>query len=107
MRDKENLLVGVFFDKALKNKSLSNVKIDFESEYFRRELEKRAILKNMKQKIAFALGSIATFKTFQDISVARVLNPAAQLPLSIDLYFGIFMPATLHIRSRKAKIDPT
>lgn len=33
------------------------------------------------------------FKPLQDISITKALNPIAQLPLSMDLYFGISMPA--------------
>lgn len=86
-------------DKALRDKSLTNVKVDFESEDFRREINKRAFVKNLKQKLSFALGSIPMFKTLQDISVAKALNPAVQVPLSMDLYFGISIPAfvALHI----------
>lgn len=86
-------------DKALKNRSLSKVVVDFESDDFKREIRNRAFLKNLKQKTSFILGSLPMFKRLQDISVARALNPVAQLPLSMDLYFGISMPAfvALHI----------
>lgn len=89
----------VLLDKALKDKSLSEMKIDFESDAFRQEMRKRAFIKNIKQKMSFFAGGIPTCKTLQDISVAKALNPTAQLPLSMDLYFGISMPAfiALHI----------
>lgn len=32
------------------------------------------------------------FKVLEDITVATSLNPGAQLPISLTLYFGISMP---------------
>lgn len=89
----------ILIDRALKGKSLSEVVVDFESEEFRKEINKRAFAKNIKQKTSFIIGSIPMFKTLENISVVTALNPAAQIPLSLSLYFGISMPAfvALHI----------
>lgn len=89
----------VLIDQALKDRSLSEIVVDVESEEFRKEVNKRAMVKFIKQKVAFIIGSMPMFKTLQDISIATALNPGAQIPLNLQLYFGISMPAfvTLHI----------
>lgn len=53
----------------------------------------------MKQKVAFAIGAIPMFKTLKEISIVTALNPRAQIPLSLPLYFGVSMPTfvALHI----------
>ena len=56
-------------DQALKNKEFSKIDVDLESEDFKREITKRAAIKNMKQKCSFVLGSIPMFKILQQISV--------------------------------------
>ncbi len=86
-------------DEALRNKNLGEADIDLESEVFKREINKRTLIKNLKQKCSFVIGSLPMFKTLQQISIQKTLNPLAQLPLSMDLYFGISMPAfvALHI----------
>ncbi|HSO25446.1 MAG TPA: hypothetical protein VLR54_02370 [Methanobacteriaceae archaeon] len=86
-------------DKALKDTSLSKIKVDINSQEFRDEVNKRTFVKNVKQKVAFAVGAIPMFKTLQDISIVTALDPRAQIPLSLPLYFGISMPAfvALHI----------
>lgn len=68
-------------DKALKEKSLSKLKIDVESQEFKDEINKRAFVKNIKQKVAFVVGSVPMFKTLQEISIATALNPKAQIPM--------------------------
>ena len=61
--------------------------MDLKSQEFRYEVNKRAFVKNIKQKAAFIVGSIPMFQT---------------LVLSLSLYFGISMPAfiALHIAER-------
>jgi len=89
----------VLLDKALKEKSLSTAVVDIDSQEFRDEVNRRVVVKNIKQKVAFIVGSVPMFKTLQDISVATALNPGAQMALSLSLYFGISMPSfiALHI----------
>jgi len=86
-------------NQALRDKNLGKVDVDVESAEFEREISKRAIIKNVKQKCSFVIGSLPMFKTLQQISIAKALNPRAQVPLSMDLYFGVSMPAfvALHI----------
>lgn len=86
-------------DEALKNKGISKIPVDIESEAFRKEVNKHVIIKNIKQKLAFLAGSIPMFKTLNAISVKTALNPLAQLPLDLKTYFGISMPGfiALHI----------
>lgn len=54
------------------------------------------MIKNLKQKIAFALGSLPMFNTLRSISLLRA---KALLPINLANYFGISMPAfvALHI----------
>lgn len=80
-------------EKALKDKSLSTVNIDIKSQEFRDEIAKRAFVKNIKQKLSFAVGSVPMFNILKEISIAVARNPQVQIPLSIPLYFGISMPA--------------
>jgi hypothetical protein len=86
-------------DRALKKNSLSKIKVDVESQEFKDEINKRAFVKNIKQKVAFAVGSVPMFKTLQEISIVTALNPQAQIPVNLSLYFGISMPSfvALHI----------
>jgi hypothetical protein len=77
-------------DRALKDTSLSKIKVDINSQEFRDEVNKRTFVKNVKQKVAFAVGAIPMFKTLQDISIITALDPRAQIPLSLPLYFGNF-----------------
>jgi hypothetical protein len=57
------------------------------------------LVKAIKQKFYFFLGSIPIFKVLEDITVATSLNPGAQLHISLALYFGISMLVfiTLHM----------
>jgi hypothetical protein len=92
-------ITKALIDKALREKKLTLVNFDMESQDFLNEVNKRSLAKNVKQKLAFLVGSFPMFKTLQEISVAAAINPRAQIPLGIPLYFGISMPAfvTLHI----------
>jgi hypothetical protein len=92
-------ITKALIDKALKENSLSKLKVDIESQEFKDEINKRAFVKNMKQKVAFAVGSIPIFKTLHDISITTALNSQAQIPVVLTVYFGISMPSfvALHI----------
>lgn len=78
-------------DRALKDNSLSKIEVDIESQEFKDEINKRAFVKNIKQKQVFAAGSVPMFNTLQQISIAVARNLQAQIPLSMPLYFGISM----------------
>ncbi len=93
-------------DKALKDKSISKIRVDIESEEFKKEINRRVIVKNIKQKASFIAGSIPMFKTLQEISIETALNPAAQLPLNLQLYFGISMPAFVALHIAEHTIPP-
>lgn len=93
-------------DKALKDKGLSTFTVDFEREQFKKELSRRALIKSYKQKISFVIGSIPMFKILQDISIAKALNPIAQLPESMDVYFGISMPAFVALHMVEHLLPP-
>lgn len=80
-------------EKALKDESWSKVNVDIESQAFRDEINKRAFVKNIKQKLAFVVGSLPIFNRLKEISIAAARNPQVQIPLSIPLYFGVSMPA--------------
>lgn len=92
-------VVKRLLDQALQAKTLEKIDCDPESPAFRADIEKRVMIKNIKQKISFAIGSIPMFKLLEDIHFVKCLNPQAQIPLNFDLYFGISLPAfiTLHI----------
>jgi hypothetical protein len=62
-------------DRALKENSLAKIKVDVKSQEFRDEVNKRAFIKNVKQKIAFGVGAVPMFRTLQEINVAAALNP--------------------------------
>lgn len=98
----------VLIDRALQEKSLSNIDVDIESQEFLDEINKRAFIKNVKQKVAFAVGAVPMFRTLQEISVATALNPQAQIPLNLPLYFGASMPAfvLLHIVEHVLPMGP-
>jgi hypothetical protein len=49
----------VLLEKALKKESVK-VEVDMESPKFKDELNKRIFIKNIKQKISFAVGSVPT-----------------------------------------------
>jgi hypothetical protein len=87
---------------------LSNIDVDIESQEFLDEINKRAFVKNVKQKVAFAVGAVPMFRTLQEISVATALNPQAQIPLNLPLYFGVSMPAfvLLHIVEHVLPMGP-
>jgi len=74
-------------------KALSTVNIDIESQEFRDEIVKRAFVKNIKQKLAFAVGSVLMVNILKEISIPAAQNPQVQIPLSISLYFGFSMPS--------------
>jgi hypothetical protein len=87
-------------DRALKQKSLSEVlDVDIASQEFRKEINKRVLVKNLKQKASFIWASCPMFKTLNDISIRTAQNSQAVIPINLQLYFGISMPAfvALHI----------
>ena len=61
-------------------------------------IARRVLIKNLKQKLAYGVGSIPMFKLLQEIRIAKCQNPQVQIPLNPSLYFGISLPAfvTLH-----------
>lgn len=86
-------------NKALKDKKMAAIDPDVESQEFRNAVNRHAFVKNMKQKVSFALGSVPMFKTLSEINTMVALDPTAKLALNFPLYFGVSMPAfiTLHI----------
>ena len=94
-------------DQALKSQRLSNTRVDLESEEFRKEINRRVLVKNLKQEASFIVGSVPMFKTLQEISVKTALNPTAQLPLSLQLYFGISMPAFIALHIAEHTLPPS
>ena len=72
----------LLIDKALKEKSVSTLVVDVKSQKFRDEINKRALVKNLKQKTSFIIGSIPMFKTLQDI--IRRLSSCSTNDPSID-----------------------
>jgi hypothetical protein len=59
-------------DKALKDKSLSNVKVDFENEDLKKNVRKRAFIKNINQKTSFILESVPLFNTFNILLLQKL-----------------------------------
>lgn len=116
MEEIENLgmenpdVTKALIDRALREEtSKTKIKVDVTSQEFKDEINKRIFVKNVKQKLCFALGSVPMFKTLQDISIVTAINAKGQIPINLGVYCGISMPAfvALHMLEHTLPISPT
>ena len=84
-------ITKAFSKKTFKKENLDKIKVDIKNKEFQDERNKRVFIKNIKQNTFFIVESIPMFKKLKYNAIVKALNPNAQIPLSLRLYFGIEM----------------